>query len=71
MKEEMKRINFTYIFFLNATPLKNDAENIFPHFFAIFALFKIQKALIFGIFILEMSPKWLLDAFNIYFIYFD
>ena len=42
-----------------------------PHFVAIFALFKLQKALIFGIFILEMSPKWLLNAFNLYFIYFD
>ena len=50
---------------------KNDAENIFPQFFAIFAPFKLQKALIFGIFILEMSSKWLLGAFNIYFIYFD
>ena len=50
---------------------KNDAEHIFPQFFAIFAPFKLQKALIFGIFILEMSQKWLLDAFNLYFIYFD
>ena len=50
---------------------KNDAENIFPQFFAIFAPFKLQKALIFGIFILEMSSKWLLDAFNINVTYFE
>ena len=49
---------------------KIDAENIFSHFLAIFALFKLQKGLIFGIFILDLSPKWLLDAFNIHVIYF-
>ena len=48
---------------------KIGAENIFPHFLAIFALFKLQKALIFGIFILDLSPKWLLNAFNIHVIY--
>ena len=50
---------------------KIDAENIFPHFLVIFALFKLQKGLIFGILILDLSLKWLLDAFNIHFIYIE
>ena len=48
-----------------------DPENIFPHFLAIFALFKLQMGLIFGIFTLDLSQKWLLDAFNIHLIYFE
>ena len=51
-------------------PSKIDAENNFPHFLAIFALFKLQKGIIFGIFILDMLPKLLLDALNIHVIYF-
>ena len=43
----------------------------FLHFLAIFALFKFQKDLIFGIFILDLAPKWLLDEFIINFIYFE
>ena len=50
---------------------KIDAENIFPQFLVIFALFKLQKGLIFGIYILDLSQKFLLDAFNIHFIYFE
>ena len=42
---------------------KIDAENIFPHFLAIFALFRLQKDPIFGIFIIVMAPILLLDAF--------
>ena len=73
MKEEIKRIYFAYIFLFlkNATPIKIHAEYIFPHFLAIFALFKLKKGLIFGIFILDLSLKWLLDAFNIHFIYIE
>ena len=33
--------------------------------------FKLQKCLIFGSFILDLSSKWLLDAFNIHVIYFE
>ena len=36
---------YIYIVFKNATPSKIDAENIFLHFLAIFAIFKLQKAL--------------------------
>ena len=50
---------------------KTDVENIFPHFLEIFALLKLKKGLIFGIFILDLSQKWLLDAFNIHVIYFE
>ena len=42
---------------------KIGAKNIFPYFLAIFPLFRLQKDLIFGIFILDLAPKWLLDAF--------
>ena len=55
---------------MHVVPSKIDAENNFPHFLAIFALFKLQKEIIFGIFILDILPKLLLDAFNIHLIYF-
>ena len=50
---------------MNVVPSKIDAELLFFHFLAIFELFKFTKGLIFGIFILDLSPKWLLDALNI------
>jgi len=49
---------------------KIDAENVFLDLM-IFALIELQKGLIFAIFILDLAPKWLLDAFNIHFIYFE
>ena len=55
---------------MHVVPSKIDAENNFPHFLAIFALFKLQKDPIICIFILDMAPKLLLDTFNIHFIYF-
>ena len=54
---------------MHFVPSKIDAENNFCHFLAIFALFKLQKGIIFGIFILDMLPKLLLDALNIHVIY--
>ena len=56
---------------MNVVASKIADENIFTHFLAIFVLFKLQKGLIFGIFILDISLKWLLDAFNIHVIYFE
>jgi len=56
---------------VHVVPSKIDAELLFLHFLAIFELFKFTKGLIFGIFILDLPPKWLLDAFNIYSIYFE
>ena len=50
---------------------KIGAKNVFPYFLAIFALVRLQKDLIFGIFILDLVPKLLLDVFNIHFIYFE
>ena len=50
--------------------IPNERRDNFPQFLAIFALFKLKKGIIFGIFILDMLPKLLLDALNIHVIYF-
>ena len=60
-----------FIRFVQVVYFKIEVKNIFLHFLVIFELFKFQKGLIFGIFILDLAPKWLLDAFNIHFIYFE
>ena len=73
MKDEIKRVDLVYVLqcFAHVFSSKIDAELFFLHFLAIFALFKFTKGLIFGIFILDLPPKWLLDAFNINGIYFE
>ena len=43
----------------------------FSIFLAIFALFRLQKDLIFGMFILDLAPKQLLGVFNKHVIYFE
>ena len=60
-----------FIHFVHVVSFKIDVKNIFLHFLVIFELFKFQKGLIFGIFILDLALKWLLDALNIHFIYFE
>ena len=57
--------------FVHVEPSKICAKNIFPHFLAIFALFELQKCLIFSSLILDLSSKWLLGAFNIHVMYFE
>ena len=59
------RLISSYIF-LHVVPSKICAKDIFPHFLAFFALFILQKDPIFGIFILDMASKLLLDAFNLH-----
>ena len=49
---------------------KTEAD-FFSTFLAIFAHFKLQKYLIFNSFILDLSSKWLLDAFNIHVFSFE
>ena len=62
---------YTFLFFLHVVPSKIYSEKKFTTFFGHFAPFKLKKGLIFGILILYLCSKWLLNAFNIYFIYFE
>ena len=56
-----------FIHFVHVISFKIDVKNIFLNFLVIFELFKFQKGLIFGIFILDLASKRLLNAFFIYF----
>ena len=61
---------YFFLYFRHAVPSKIYDENWVGPFLVIFAHNKLKKGLIFGIQILDMCSKWLLDAFNIHFIYF-
>ena len=57
--------------FDHVVPAKIDSLYIFITFSAIFLNFKLQKGLIFGISILDVSSNWLFDTFNKPFIDID
>ena len=67
--DQMHLRGVIFIRFCACHSFQNWCWKYFSNFFSDFCTFKLQKGIIFGIFISDMLPKWLLDAFNIHVIY--